>query len=138
MKPFNPDKDLWQWKGYPPPGNMWLGGYCYRVIPPKMTQHDIDMRIRAQEMQRGADLMYWGVIIALVCAVAHGCSSVKALGRIAEWGIVGGLLAVVSGLLYKKATQYENWIILLVVVAGGGFLLYRYRGWSLSHIFKKK
>ena len=144
---YNPDKPLYQWKGWPPPGNMWLGGKCGVVNPHlsiKQRQDNFDLLIRQREMQRGADMMYWGIIIALVCAVLHGCIStqkpLKVLNRFAEWGIVGGVLAIAAGIMYKKVTQYENWIALGLGVAIVGGFLYWKRDWSLSQLklFKAK
>lgn len=105
---------------------------------------DAAQQIKAVEMQRGADLMFYGVIITIACAVIHGISSTttnpiaKAASRFLEWGIVLGVASIAAGLIYKKVTEYENWIILIMSVVAGGALLYWKRDWSASKLFKKR
>lgn len=97
--------------------------------------------IRQMELQRGADMMWWGMWFAIACAVAHGAIKssyplLKPISKFLEWGIVGGILAIAGGMIYKKTVEYENIILLIVCVSIGGVLLYKFRDWSVSHIFK--
>lgn len=144
MKPYDKDKPAYQWTGYPPPGNMWFGGRCYRVKIPDLTltqdqiRKQIENQIYERDMQRGSNLVTYGIYVAIVCAVVHGAtkanSVAKVFSRFAEWGIIGGVLMVAAGLLQKKVTQYQDWITLGVVVIGGGVVLYILRDKSISHI----
>lgn len=133
----DPDKPLYQWKGWPPPGNCWIGGRCYVVEIPQ-TDADADRALRAREMQRGADLVFYGILVALACAVIHGCSTIKQLKQFSEWGIVGGLLAIVAGMIYKNVTRNEHWIGFVLVVVVGVTLLYLGRNWSISRLLPGK
>jgi hypothetical protein len=138
-KAYDPDKPLYQWTGYPPPFNMWIGGKCSEVTV-KIDFDDQKEAMRLRDMQRGSDMMLYGALIAIVCCVVHGCTSFKPLRQVAEWGIVGGVLCTVTGVVFKKMTEYENWIFvgIAVAVVGIGALLYWKRDSSISYFFRKK
>jgi uncharacterized membrane protein len=138
-KAYDPDKPLYQWTGYPPPFNMWIGGKCSEVTV-KIDFDDQKEAMRLRDMQRGSDMMLWGAGVAVVCFVVHACTSYKPLRQIAEWGIVGGVLSIVIGIIFKKMTEYENlmFALLALIVVGAGIFLYRKRDSSISHFFRKK
>jgi hypothetical protein len=98
-----------------------------------------------QEIQRGANMMWWGMWAAIGCAVLHGIIKssyplLKPVAKFLEWGIVGSVLAIIVGMLYKNVVEYEKIIALVISLALGGFLLIRYKDWSISHlkIFNRK
>jgi hypothetical protein len=135
---FDPNKPTYQTNGLLPDFLARTHPGLSVVIVPTPDAQDL---IRAREMQRGQDMMFYGVIVAIACAVIHGAikssyPALKPFSKFLEWGIVGGVLSIVSGLIYKKVTQYETWIFLAIAVAVCGFLLYRFRDWSISHIFR--
>jgi hypothetical protein len=136
---YNPDKPAYQ--------TNWALPDCIAKTHPGLSiievkQKDPAVIIRQNELQRGANMMWWGMWAAIGCAVVHGIikSSYPALrpfSKFLEWGIVGGVLAVIGGMLYKNVVEYEKIIILALAVGVGGYLLYRFRDWSISHIVKK-
>ena len=63
--------------------------------------------------------------------------ALKPFSKILEWGIVGAVLAIIGGMLYKNVVEYEKIIILALAVGVGGYLLYRFRDWSVSHLLNK-
>jgi hypothetical protein len=83
--------------------------------------------------------MYWGMIVAIVCFVVHACSSVVYLKRIAEYGIAGGVMAIVGGMLYKQMVEHEKIIFLMVAIPFAWWALShkRVRDWSISHILTR-
>jgi len=143
------DKPVYQWTGCPPPGNMWLGGKCYTVRIPTTAdlkqqlayEYELKLQaIRLAEIKRGSWLFMLGLMVAGVGAVAHFATSIPQLQRLSEWLIVGGFATSGLGLLIKKASEYQNFIILGLLLAGVAYVLYSKRKWSVSHLgrwFKK-
>jgi len=137
MEAYDKDKPVYQmdW-GTMPPGNMWLAGkWSQRTV----EVPDVSKHIRMMELQRGADMMWYGMWIAIACIVVHGCSSLTMLKRVAEYGIVGGVLAIIGGMLYKQMVEHEKIIFLLVGLAFAWWVLShkKIRDWSISHLIKK-
>ena len=125
----------------------WLLPDCVAKTHPGLSIVQIDpvdpaKIIRQNELQRGADMMWWGMWAAIGCAVVHGIikssyPALKPFSKILEWGIVGAVLAIIGGMLYKNVVEYEKIIILALAVGVGGYLLYRFRDWSVSHLLNK-
>ena len=110
MTTYNPDKPCYQ-------TNWSLPDFIAKTHPGlnvvSIEREDPAEAIRRHEMQRGADMMWWGMWVAIGCAVAHGIIKssypmLKPFAKFLEWGIVGGVLAVVVGMLYKNVTQYAK------------------------------
>ena len=140
MSTYNPDKPAYQTNGLMPDFLVRTHPGMNQVIIPAPDAVD---QIRAVELQRGADMMWWGMWVAIACAFLHGMikssfPALKPFSKFLEWGIVGGVLAIVGGMLYKNIVEYEKIILLGVSVCGVGGLLYWKRDWSASHLFKKK
>ena len=135
---YDPAKPLYQWQGFPPPGNMWIGGRCATVEVKLDSFAEEIERMRLRDMQRGSNLTYSGWIIIAVCITAHLMTSIRPIKRVAEYGFVLGLFAVLGGLFYKKTIENENFIIIGAVVIGGGLLMYKFNHWSVSHFPWKK
>ena len=147
------DKPVYQWKGWPPPGNMWIGGKCNKVRIPstedmkKKLQYEFELRMQEEslkQVKRADNLMLFGLIGAIVCIVIHGCSSLPQLKRIAEYGIVGSVVSVIGGIGYKFLIKHEvalEWAFGISVLCGVAYWLLSHknvRDWSISHIFKGK
>lgn len=145
MKDYNPDKPVYQ--------TNWLLPDCIIKTHPGVNEVIIEQPkidpaeiIRRQEMQRGADMMWWGMWAAIGCAVFHGAIKatlplLKPISKFLEWGIVGGVLAIIVGMVYKNVVEYEKILLLIGSVVLGGILLAKYKDWSISHIgklFKRK
>lgn len=137
MKTYDPNKPAYQ-------TNFLLPDFIAQTHP-GLTVVQVETTaeiIRHNEIQRGADAMWYGMWIAVVCAVAHGAIKssyplLKPFSKILEWGIVGGVGTIIIGMLYKQTVEYEKIIALALGLAVGGFLLYRYRDWSISHLLGK-
>jgi hypothetical protein len=114
----DPEKDLWQWTGYPPPGNMWLGGKCKRVT--------VDKSIAATEGERSADmwqdLAKWSAIGALVLTALWYFSSKRELGGAA--GVA--LLCSLGCTIMAEIVTHAGWIALFVV----GILIILFLGYK--------
>jgi len=140
MSKYDPTKPAYQTNALLPDFFLRTHPGVSQVIIPTP---DPGEQIQAAEMQRGADMMWFGMWVAIGCAVVHGLikssyPALKPFSKILEWGIVGAVLAIVGGMLYKNIVEYEKIIILVIAVMGGGILLYRNREWSISHLFKRK
>ena len=139
MKKYDPNKPAFQ-------TNILLPD-CIAKTHPGLNEVIIQVedpaeQIRRQELQRGADMMWWGMWVAIGCAVAHGVikssyPALKPFSKFLEWGIVGGVLAIIGGMFYKNVVEYEKIIALVFAVSIGGFLLWWFRDWSISHIIRK-
>ena len=141
MPHYNPDRPLYQ--------TSWSLPDCIAKTHPGLTivtvpdKTDPAEAIRRMEMQRGADMMWYGMWISIACVVGHGVIKasyplLKPVSRILEWGILGGVVTIIGGMLYKNVMEYEKIILLVVCVCGAGGLLYWKRDWSASHLFKRK
>lgn len=147
------EKPVYQWTGWPPPGNMWIGGKCSKVRIPsvedmeKKLKYEYELRLQNEnikQIKRADNLMLYGLIGIIVCAVAHGFSSLPMLKRVAEYGIVGGVVSVLGGIGYKFLIKNEVALEWIFGITLGIFLIYKIlthekvRDWSISHIFRKK
>lgn len=150
----DPDKHVYQldW-GWFPPGHMWMGGkWSAKRIP---TADDMKERIeyerlvweqkeQQKQIKRANNLMLCGLLVAIACIVVHGCSSLPMLKRIAEYGIVGGVVGVVGGIGYKWLIKNEvalGWAFGIAVVCALAYWILSHdkvRDWSISHIFTGK
>ena len=141
MTVYNPDKPAYQTNAGVPEFLVRTHPCVHQVTVPTPNA---DEQMRLIEMQRGQDLMFYGIIIATACTIGHFASTTttnpiaRVVSRFLEWGIVLGVSSIAIGLVYKKITQYENWIIFVLIVIGGGALLYWKRDWSISHLLNKK
>lgn len=149
----SPEKPVYQWTGWPPPGNMWIGGKCSKVRIPTTEdlkeQLDYELQKRLQDeqikqVQLAGRLMLYGLIAAIACAVVNGCSSLPQIKRLSEWGIIGGIVSISGGIGYKWILRHEVAIDWAVGLAIGSFIIYKVlthekiSNWSISHLFKKK
>jgi hypothetical protein len=141
----DPVKPVWQWSGWPPPGNMWLGGKCKKVRIPTIQDQQAQLKIdyekklqdmRIAEINRGSWLFLIGSISAGIGFAMHFITAYPIAQRLSEWVFCGGLITAGIGLFIKKASEYQNWIALAIVAALLGFILYKCKNWSISHIFK--
>jgi len=136
MKQYNPDKPAYQ-TNFLLPDCVAKTHPGLSIIEVKTDPVDPALIIRQNELQRGADMMWWGMWVAIACAVAHGIvksTAFRPFSKFLEWGVVGGILAIVGGMLYKNVVEYEKIIILTIAVGVGGYLLCRYKDW---HPFSK-
>lgn len=140
--PVDQDETVYQmdW-GVMPPGNMWFGGkWSERKL--SVTKEDIDRAQYAADLERGSNMIYYGILACVICIVLHGLTSSQHIiagkfAKVFEWGIVLGLCLIVAGAWLKKAIEYETGIAIAGVVIGGLFLSRKkVREWSLSHLFK--
>jgi hypothetical protein len=140
-----PDKPVYQWTGWPPPGNMWLGGGCHKVRIPttedlkKQLEYEYELKlqaIRLAEINRGSWLFMIGLVAAGIGCACHFITAYPVLQRLSEWIIAGGLACSVLGLVIKKAAEYQNLLVLGAVVLGACWFLYSKREWSVSHLGK--
>ena len=148
-----PGKPVYQWTGWPPPGNMWLGGKCTKVRIPSTAdlkkQMEYEFAVRQQEERlkqvRVANrLILWGFLFAVACAVFHGSNSVEFVKNLLSYGIGGGILSVVGGVGYKWFIANEvalGWICGIAAFTGVSLWVLshkRIRDWSVSRLFKGK
>lgn len=141
------EKPVYQWTGWPPPGNMWLGGKCSKVRIPSaedyklMIGYEYEKRIQdieIAEIKRGSWLFLVGCVMAGIGVALHFFTAYPIAQRLAEWVLAGGVILAATGLFIKKASEYQNLIVLAFSVILVGIVLYRFRGWSISHIIKRK
>jgi hypothetical protein len=90
------------------------------------------------EMKRGADMMWYGMWVCIACVVVHACVSLPKLKRVTEYGLIGGALAIVAGMLYKQMVEHEKIIFLVCGLGFAWWLLShkKVRDWSISHLIK--
>jgi hypothetical protein len=140
-------KAVYQWKGWPPPGNMWFGGKCYKVRIPEPEDIEKQMELeyekqlqemRLKEIRRGSALFMIGCIVAACGFAMHFMTAYKLAQKLSEWVLSGGLVMAGTGLVVKKAAEYQNFIVLGLIGAFAAFLLYKGKDWSISHLFKRK
>lgn len=143
LKPLNPKEPVYQFVwGSPPPLNMtFFGKMEQRRLEANKKQ--IENAQYARDLERGSDLIYYGVWCAVICIVAHFATSSQhmvagKLAKVFEWGIVGGGLMIIAGAWYKKAIEFESTIAIVGIIVAGLILSHeKVRAWSLSHLFKK-
>jgi hypothetical protein len=127
--------------GVMPPGKMWVGG-SWSEREQKSTREQIEVAQYASDLQRGSNLIYFGILCSIACVVLHLATSSQhaiagKLAKVFEWGIVGGVCMIIAGAILKKAIEYETGIAIAGIL-GAGIVLSResVRGWSVSHVFK--
>lgn len=142
-KPVEPEKPVYQmdW-GVMPPGDMWFGGaWSERTI--KVDKEQIENNQYAQDLERGSNLIYIGIWVAVISIVLHFSTSSSHIvagkfARVFEWGIVGGGFLVIAGSWFKKAMELQGSIALGGIILAGLILSQKnVRGWSVSHLFSK-
>ena len=142
LKPVDPHKPVYQMNwGTMPPGNMWFGGsWSQRKM--KSTKEQIENAQYAADLQRGSNLIYFGIWTAVVSIVLLlATSSYHAVAgkfaKLFEWSIVAGGLMVIAGTWYKKAIEYDT-AMALGGIAVAAVILSRekVRRWSVSHLFR--
>ncbi len=143
----NSDKPLYQWNGWPPPLNMWIGGKCHKVrITDTRTPDEIRADIEAEyeekmraidlrEYNRGSWMVTVGLLIISASLAAHCMTSLKPIKRICEGAGLLGLGVVVAGFVQKKTVEWGPqiwWAMMLLIFL---FVVYKMRHWSITHLF---
>lgn len=145
LPPADPDKPLYQWTGWPPPGNMWLLGKCRKVaVDVKSAEELQDLAVKKAkqemqltEMQRGSWLMMIGMIVAAAGVACHFLTAYPILQRLSEYVLVFGGCLTAAGLVLKKIAQFQNWLFFGLVAIAVAAVLYKCRNWSVSHLVNK-
>lgn len=146
LRPADPEKPLWQWVGWPPPGNMWFGGKCHKVQLDLKSAEGLQElalkkakdELQLKEMQKGSWLMMIGLIVAASGVAFHFITAYPVLQRLSEYVLVFGGCLTGAGLVLKKVSQFQNWLFFGLVILAIGGILYKCRNWSVSHLLKKK
>ena len=137
------EKPVYQWAGWPPPGNMWIGGKCTKVRIPTPADLKEQLKyeyaakvqeIRLKEIKRGSWLFILGLIAAGAGFALHFMTAYPMAQRLSEWVLSGGIILSGTGLFIKKTAEYQNFIVLGMAVILAGFLLYKCKDWSISHL----
>jgi len=142
LKPVDPSRDVYQMNwGTMPPGNMWFGG-SWSKRQMKSTRDQIENAQYAADLERGSNLIYFGIWTAVVSIVLLlATSSYHAVAgkfaKIFEWSIVAGGLMVVAGAWYKKAIEYDTAMAIGGIAVMAGILsCEKIKRFSISHFFK--
>jgi len=142
------EKPLWQWTGWPPPGNMWIGGKCKRVrIEDTRTEAEIraDLEIEYEEKMKALDLKEYkrggwmvtlGLLILSLSVAAHFMTSLPQVQRICEGAGLSGIGIAVVGFVQKKSVEFDVQIWWAMILLVGLFVVYKMRNWSITHPFK--
>lgn len=129
------------------PGVLGIGGLHKKVRIPseadiaEQLKLEYELKIQAiaiAEIKRGSFIFLIGCIVAGLGVVLHFIVGYPALQRASEWVLAGGLCFAGIGLVVKKAAQYQNFIVLGLVVVLVSVILYKCRKWSISHLIKAK
>lgn len=128
------------------PGVLGIGGIHKKVRIP--STEDLEKRLRYEyekkirdiqiaEIKRGSWMFLFGCLAAGIGFAMHFLTAYPILQRASEWVLAGGASFAGIGLVIKKASQYQNFIVLGLVVILSVFVLYKCRKWRLSHLIRK-
>lgn len=151
----NPAQPYWQntIPGVPYGPGRRIGGTWREVTPhPPPTLKEFKAEIDRQRIQWELDrdqrqdtIGLWvkvaGLAVLVFAAAAHLSTSLDALRSVASSIATLGAGLYVVGLFIQIEAKYSKWIELAalgILLAALAYILWRYREWSISHLFKPK
>lgn len=144
------EKPLWQWSGWPPPGNMWIGGRCRKVRivdarTPEQIREELKIEfeskmdaLQLQEYKRGGWLVTIGLLMLSLAVAAHCATSLPNIKQLA-WAVgLLGLGVAGAGFVQKKTVEFDGHLAWALVILVSLAIAYKLRNWSFTHLFKKE
>lgn len=93
--------------------------------------------IQIKEIKRGSMWFRVGLWLAGIGFALHFLTAYPVAQRMSEWVLCGGLGVSAMGLIIKKVSEYQNFVLLGVLGCVVVLVLYKCKDWSLSHLIKK-
>lgn len=159
LKPLDPTRDIYQLKeGYPSTITTWPipGGAVKRRLPDPITIAELKKQLEMQNLRHEQDMderdrernvkqkdweNFWGGVLKIagwvLVALGVACHAATTFPLIKNWAssiITLGAAGVLGGLAIQKTVQADKYLTVAFWLLIAFLIMYKARGWSISHI----